>query len=147
MPQIITRDEIVFKALVDDVWRILIDIPNYPLWWPKAVNLKILHFNSEIIGTEFRANPLGGKSFACRVTGVIPNKEMKLDYYEGIYKGTGFWKIESNNDLVKVSYTVDLEIVDKSIALLSKIISIPKLHSMIFNKILSNLKRQILNFK
>ena len=42
-----------------------------------------------------------------------------------------------------VSYSVDLEIVDKSIALLSRIIPIPKLHSMIFKRILNELSEQV----
>lgn len=143
MPQIKAHDEIVLRTSIEDIWKILIDIPNYNKWWPKAVNLHILKFNSEIVGTEFKASPLGGKSFTCRVISIIPNKEIKLNYFDGIYKGSGYWKIEEMDGIVKVSYTVDLEIVDKTIALLSRAISIPKLHSMIFKKILSGLEKQL----
>jgi ribosome-associated toxin RatA of RatAB toxin-antitoxin module len=143
MPQIKAHDEIKIKASIEDVWNVLLDIPNYPKWWPKLVNLKILRLNPEIIATEFQANPLGGKSFACRVINIIPHKEIKLDYYEGIYRGPGVWNIEARDGLVMVSYSVDLEIVDKSIALLSRIIPIPKLHSMIFKRILNELSEQV----
>lgn len=139
MPQINAHDEVEIKASVAEVWEILVDIPNYPKWWPNVVNLKIINYNPEIIGTEFQANPLGGKSFACRVISVIPKKEVKLEYFDGIYRGNGVWNVGAKNGLVKVSYTVDLEIVDKSIVILSRIISIPKLHSMIFKRILNNL--------
>jgi ribosome-associated toxin RatA of RatAB toxin-antitoxin module len=143
MSQIKANDEITIKTSVEQVWKILIDVPNYNKWWPKAVNLKVLKFDGEIVGTEFKASPLGGKSFACRVISIVPDKEIKLDYYDGIYRGTGYWKIEGKDGILKVSYTVDLEIVDKSIAFLSWIISIPRLHSMIFKKILNNLERKI----
>jgi len=143
MPLIKAHDEITIQSSADDVWKILIDFPNYNKWWPKAVNLKVLKFDGEIVGTEFNASPLGGKSFACRVISIIPNKEIKLNYFDGIYRGIGYWKIDGNDGKLKISYTVDLEIVDKSIAFLSRLISIPKLHSMIFNKILIGLKRQI----
>ena len=146
MPQIKAHDEIKIKASIEDVWNVLLDIPNYPKWWPKLVNLKILRLNPEIIATEFQANPLGGKSFACRVINIVPQKQISLDYYDGIYRGKGTWRIDVRDGLVKVSYSVDLEIVDKSIVLLSRIIPITKLHSMIFKKILSGLEEQLNNY-
>lgn len=143
MPQIKAHDEITINASVENVWNVLIDIPNYYKWWPKSVNLKILKSNEGIIGTEFKANPLGGKSFSCRVVSIVPNKEIRLNYFEGIYRGEGVWNVEGKYNLVKVSYRVDLEIVDKSIAVLSRIIPIPKLHSMIFKRILAGLAEQL----
>ena len=143
MPQIKAHDEILLKTSIEELWKVLVDIPNYPKWWPKVANLKILKYNPEIIGSEFKANPLGGKSFACRVISTLLKKEIQLEYFGGIYKGIGSWKIEENVGIVKVSYSVDLEIVDKSIAFLSKIISIPKLHSMIFKRILSGLEKEL----
>ena len=143
MPRIKTHDEILIKASINDVWKVLIDIPKYQLWWPKAVNLKILKYDPGIIGSEFQANPLGGKSFACRATSMISDKKINLEYYSGIYKGIGVWNIEAKDGSVIVSYSVDLEIVDKSISLLSRMIPIPKLHSMIFKKILNRLSEQV----
>lgn len=143
MMQIKAHDEIKLKASVEDVWKVLTDIPNYQHWWPRVVNLQVVKINEEIIGTEFQASPLGGKSFSCKVIHVIPNKEIILDYFDGIYRGEGVWKIEDIMGLVKVSYTVDLKIVDKQISFLSKIIPIPKLHSMIFKKILGGLEKAV----
>jgi ribosome-associated toxin RatA of RatAB toxin-antitoxin module len=142
MPQIKAQDEIKIDASIEDVWDVLIDIPNYNKWWPKSVNLKVTNFNKDIVNTQFEARPLGGKSFSCRVVSIIPKKEIKLNYFKGIYRGDGVWRVESEDSIVKVSYKVDLEIVDKSIAILSKVISIPKLHSMIFRKILVGLKNK-----
>ena len=143
MPQIKACDEILLNCSVDDVWNILTDVPSYHKWWPKSVNLKVSNFNKEIVNTQFEARPLGGKSFSCRVVSIVPKKEIKLNYFEGIYRGEGIWNIESKGNLISVSYKVDLEIVDKSIALLSRVIPIPKLHSMIFKRILAGLAVQI----
>jgi len=143
MPQIKAYDEIQLNCLIDDVWNILIDIPNYNKWWPKSVNLKVTNFNNDIINTQFEARPLGGKSFSCRVVSIVPKKEIKLNYFKGIYRGEGVWSIDRKDNLISVSYKVDLEIVDKSIAFLSKLISIPKIHSMIFRRILKGLHEQI----
>ena len=146
MPQIKAHDEITINSPLDKIWEVLIDIPNYHKWWPNSVNLKVSNFTNEIINTQFEARPLGGKSFSCRVVSIVPKKEIKLNYFKGIYRGEGIWKVEGKDGLVKVSYSVDLEIVDKSIALLSRIIPIPKLHSMIFKKILSGLEEQLNNY-
>ena len=143
MLQIKAHDEILLKASIEEVWKVLIDIPKYQSWWPKVVNLKILKYDPGIIGSEFQANPLGGKSFTCRVTSIISDKKINLEYYSGIYKGLGVWNIEAKDGSVIVSYSVDLEIVDKSIALLSKIIPVPKLHSMIFRSILNGLSNRV----
>ena len=143
MPQIKAYDEIQLNCFVDDVWNVLIDIPNYQKWWPNSVNLKVSNFTNDIINTQFEARPLGGKSFSCRVVSIVPKKEIKLNYFKGIYRGEGVWSIDRKDNLISVSYKVDLEIVDKSIAFLSKLISIPKIHSMIFRRILKGLNEQI----
>jgi len=143
MTKIKARDEIILNCSIDEVWKILINIPSYHKWWPKLVNLKVSNFNEDIVNTTFEARPLGGKSFSCKVVSIIPNKEIRLNYFEGIYRGEGVWKIEKKEYFVNVSYSVDLEIVDKSIAFLSRIISIPKLHSLIFKKILRELEPQV----
>jgi len=143
MPQIKVYDKIQLNCSVDVVWNILTDIPRYYKWWPKSVNLKVSNFNKDIVNTQFEARPLGGKSFSCKVVSIIPKKEIKLNYFEGIYRGEGVWNVESKDELVNVGYKVDLEIVDKFIALLSKLVSIPKLHSMIFKKILKELVKQV----
>jgi ribosome-associated toxin RatA of RatAB toxin-antitoxin module len=143
MPQIKAHDVITINASIENVWKVLTDISHYQDWWPKVVNLKVLKLNNELIGTEFETRPLGGKSFSCRVVNIVPNKEIRLSYCEGIYRGEGVWNVEGEDDLVKVSYKVDLKIVDKSIAVLSRIIPISKLHSMVFIRILKGLAQQI----
>lgn len=143
MPQIKAYDEIQLNSSVEDVWKILTDIPSSHKWWPKLVNLKVSNSNKDIVNTQFEARPLGGKSFSCRVVSIISKKEIKLNYFDGIYKGEGIWRIDRKENLVSVSYTVDLIIVDKSIAVLSRIIPIPKLHSMIFKRILNGLAQQL----
>ena len=143
MTKIKAHDKIQLNCSVDEVWNILTNIPQYHEWWPKSVNLEVSNFSNEIVGTQFEARPLGGKAFSCKVVNVISKSEINLNYFEGIYRGEGTWNVESKNDLVNVSYKVDLEIVDKSVAFLSMVVSIPKLHSMIFKKILSGLERQV----
>lgn len=147
MPQVIAYDEIKIKVTVDDVWNVLIDIPNYPKWWPKIVNLKVLKLTDALFGTEFQARPPGGKSFTCRVINLVPYKEIRLDYFAGIYRGAGVWKLVKKENLIIAGYSVDLEIVDTSIAFLSRKIFIPKLHSMIFKRILFRLSQQVISQK
>jgi len=143
MPQIKAHDEITINASVENIWNVLIDIHHYHQWWPKSVNLKVSNFNKDIVNTQFEARPLGGKSFSCSVVNIVLNKEIRLNYFEGIYRGECVWKLEKKENSITVSYSVNLEIVDKPIALLSRIIPIPKLHSMIFKKILKGLEKRV----
>jgi len=100
MPQIKVYDEIKLDCSVDDAWNILTDIPQYNKWWPKVVNLKVHKWYTDIAGTEFQARPFGGKSFSCRVVSILTKKEIKLNYFEGIYRGEGLWNIESKENLI-----------------------------------------------
>ena len=143
MPQIKVQDETIINDSIENVWKVLTYFSRYQYWWPKVVNLRVLKLTDDLIGTEFQASPLGGKSFFCRVISFIPNKEIRLEYFAGIYRGKGVWKLEEKKNSITVSYSVDLEIVDKSIALLSRIIPIPRLHSMIFKRILFGLSQQV----
>jgi ribosome-associated toxin RatA of RatAB toxin-antitoxin module len=138
-----TTDTIHLNYSVEEVWNVLTDISSYPKWWPRIVHLKILDSPKEIIGTKFQASPMGGKSFSCKVRSIVLMSEIKLEYFEGIYRGNGIWRIENGNNSTTVSYIVDLEIVDKSISFLSYVIPVTKIHSMIFNKILKSLDNQL----
>jgi ribosome-associated toxin RatA of RatAB toxin-antitoxin module len=109
MPQIKAYDEILLNCSVDNVWKILTDIPQYHKWWPKSVNLKVSNFSREIVNTQFEVRPLGGKSFSCKVIRIISKKEIKLNYFEGIYRGEGAWNIERKENSISVSYKVDLK--------------------------------------
>jgi ribosome-associated toxin RatA of RatAB toxin-antitoxin module len=138
-------DKIELNKSIDEVWNVLIDIPSYHKWWPKVVNIEVSNFSDKIVETLFVVKQFGGQSFSCRVETLTPKKEIKLNYFEGLYRGEGKWELKSKSNSTIISYSVDLIIVNKLIVFLSYILPISKIHSLIFMKIFSGLKEYLLN--
>lgn len=140
MPKIIASDSVELNYSLEKVWSVISDFDSYKIWWPRLVNLEIKIENQQLIGTTLKASPFGGKSFSIRVVEITNLKEIKLEYFDGLYRGFGKWIIESNNDSTILTYEVNLDIVDSLTKLISYILPVSKIHSMIFRKIFSNLK-------
>jgi ribosome-associated toxin RatA of RatAB toxin-antitoxin module len=143
MPTIKASDKITLEHSSDDIWKVLIDIPSYYKWWPSQVKIEVYDYSNDIVGTIFVVRPLGGQSFSCRIKSIEENKEIRLEYYDGLYRGVGFWNLESYNSATVVSYTVDLEIFNKFVVALSYILPISKIHSWVFKNIFNGLKRYL----
>jgi len=140
MPTIKASDKIILEHSRDDTWKVLIDIPSYYKWWPSQVKIEVYNYSNDIVGTTFIVRPLGGQSFYCRIQSIELLKEIRLEYFEGLYRGIGFWSLESSNNSTTLSYTVDLVIFNKFVAALSYILPISKIHSRVFKNIFNGLK-------
>lgn len=140
MPTIKASDKITLEHSRDDTWKVLIDIPSYYKWWPSQVKIEVYDYSNEIVGTTFIVRPLGGQSFSCRIKSIELHKEIRLEYFDGLYRGIGFWSLKSSNNSTAVSYTVDLVIFNKFVAALSYILPISKIHSRVFKNIFNGLK-------
>lgn len=121
------------------VWNALIDFDSYAKWWPQSVRIRVLKTTPELIGSQFEVRPFGGKAFVCEVESVDPGFELQLQYLEGTYVGTGVWSIEPLEQGCRVSYAVDLEIMDWFIRALSHVVSITAIHSRLARRILAGL--------
>lgn len=143
MRKIITSDTVHLHHPVEKVWSVISDFSSYKFWWPKFVNLRIIESDSSPLQTILRAKPFGGKSFSIKVDKVIPDEEIRLNYFEGIYSGFGRWLLMNKNGSTILTYEVNLEIVDLSIKLISYIVPVTVLHSIIFRKIFKNLERYL----
>ncbi|AFH48493.1 Hypothetical protein IALB_0781 [Ignavibacterium album JCM 16511] len=139
MPKIIASDSVELNYSLEKVWSVISDFQSYKFWWPKIVKLQIIQADKQIIGTILKASPLGGKSFSIRVVEIFPLKEIKLEYFDGLYRGFGHWKVENKNDSTILIYVVNLEIVDSLTKGISYLVPVSKIHSMIFRKIFTNL--------
>lgn len=145
MRKIQANDKIELNNSIDEVWSVITIIPSYYKWWPKVVKIKVSNFNEKIIGTEFEVKPLNGQSFSCRIESIIPNEEIKLHYFAGLYRGEGKWQLVKNKNSVTVSYQVDLVIVNKLIIVLSYFLPISKIHSFVFQKIFLGMQGYLSN--
>jgi ribosome-associated toxin RatA of RatAB toxin-antitoxin module len=143
MPKIIASDSIILNYPLEKIWQVISDFDSYKFWWPKLVNLKILNSNPKIIGSKLSASPFNGSSFTIEAVAFVHYKEITLHYHEGIYSGYGKWRVEEFNCKTKLTYEVDLDIVDNFTNLISYILPVPKIHSLIFRKIFKNLEKYL----
>ncbi len=139
------NDKIELNNSIDKIWNVLIDIPNYYKWWPKIVSIEVSNFNVKIVGTEFTVKPFNGQSFSCRIESIILKEEIILNYFDGLYRGEGKWKLIGNKNSTTVSYQVNLIILNKLIIVLSYFLPISKIHSFVFQKIFLGLQRYLSN--
>jgi uncharacterized protein YndB with AHSA1/START domain len=132
-------DSVVIAQNPALVWNALIDFDSYAKWWPQSVRIRVLKATPELIGSQFEVRPFGGKGFLCEVESVEPGLELQLQYLEGTYIGTGVWSIEPLEQGCRVSYAVDLEIVDWFIRALSHVVNITAIHSRLVRRIFAGL--------
>jgi ribosome-associated toxin RatA of RatAB toxin-antitoxin module len=121
------------------VWNVLIDFDSYAQWWPRSVRIRVLKTTPELIGSQFEVRPFGRKGFVCEVESVDPGLELQLQYLDGTYAGTGVWSIEPLEEGCRVSYAVDLEIVDRLTSALSHVVNLGAIHSRLVRKIFAGL--------
>lgn len=143
MRKIQAFDKIELNNSIGEVWNVLIDIPSYHIWWPKVVKIEVSNFSNKIIDTEFIVKPFNGQPFSCRVESFDSNKELKLNYFDGLYRGSGKWQLVNKINSTLVSYQVDLIIVNKFVIVLSYFLPISKIHSIVFQKIFVGLQKYL----
>jgi hypothetical protein len=92
-----------------------------------------------LVGSRFEVRPYRGRGFVCEVESAVPEKELRLRYVAGIYRGTGVWVLAAQEGGTRLSYRIDLEIVDWVVALLSYVVNIASLHSRFMKEVLGGL--------
>ena len=139
MRRVIAEDAVVLPYSPQPVWNALADFASYWRWWPTSVKIHVRRATPELVGSQIEVRPFGGRGFVCEVVRVTPPTEMQLRYVAGFYRGTGVWTVSKQDDGTRVSYRIDLEIVDRFLVVLSCFINIAALHSRLMRKVLSGL--------
>jgi uncharacterized protein YndB with AHSA1/START domain len=93
---------------VTTVYAALIDFENYPKWWPADLRLRVLATTVDLVGSRFEVRPTGG-SFVCEVAQAVTEKELVIQYVDGLHRGTGIWTLERTPDGTRLCYQIDLE--------------------------------------
>lgn len=143
MPKIIASDSTYLNHSIETIWKVISDFNSYKKWWPALINLEIAHTSPQIIGSTLVAKPFNGRSFSIKAVEVKPFSEIKLNYFAGIYSGDGRWILESVNDKTKLTYEVDLMIIDKFTKVIALVVPVSKIHSLIFKKIFRSLEKYL----
>jgi len=138
MRRIHAEDSAVIASPPNLIWRAITDFSLYPKWWPSSVRIVVRRHSPELVDSQVQLRPFGGRAFVCEVESIRDGAELRLQY-SGVYRGTGVWTIAAGEENCRVTYRVDLEIVDPLMKLLSYIIPIPRLHSSLMREVFAGL--------
>jgi len=138
MRRIQAEDAAVIASPSNLIWRAITDFSSYPQWWPSSVRIAVRRNSPELVGSLVQLKPYGGRAFLCEVESLREGAELRLQY-SGVYRGPGVWTIAAGEGNCRVTYRVDLEIVDPMMKLLSYIVPIPRLHSNLMREVFAGL--------
>ena len=138
MRRIQAEDAAIIASPPNLIWQAITDFSLYAKWWPSSVKIVVRRHSPELIGSQVQLKPFGGRAFVCEVESIRNGAELRLQY-SGVYRGTGVWTIASGDENCRVTYRVDLEIIDPLMKLLSYIVPIPRLHSSLMREVFAGL--------
>lgn len=138
------EDSIVIEAPVRAVWEVLVDVANYPEWWPKNLRLKRIEMGQKPIGCELEIRPAGGRPFRCRVEEVKELESIRMRYVGGFIDGSGEWYVLSQGDRTKVTYHLDVVARGLLVRWISRVVSLPRIHSRSMMEVLRCLEGVVL---
>ena len=121
------------------VFAALLDCKNYPRWWPEQLRVRVLRFTQDGVGSRIEIRPRGSR-FICEIVQAVPNREIVIEYVEGVHKGTGRWTFEKLAEGTLVCYQIDLEPQGWLPRLLSNLMDFGKMHSRSMEKVFAGLE-------
>lgn len=138
-------DTIHIQAPAGAVWRVLVDVGNYPKWWPRSLGVRLLSAGPGPVGCELEIRPSGGRPFRCRVEEVRDLESIRLRYYGGFIEGTGEWRIQPNGEQTQVRYALDVVARGWLVAAVGKIVNLAGVHSRLMKTVLQGLENVVRN--
>lgn len=124
---------------VDVVSAALLDCANYPRWWPVQLRVRVPHLMQDAVGSRIEIRPRGGR-FICAIAQVVPNREIRIEYVEGVHRGTGRWTFEKLAEGTRACYQIDLEPQGWLPRLLSNVLDFGNMHSRSMVKVFDGLE-------
>lgn len=124
-------DKVHLNHTDEVIFSVLSDLSSYNAWWPWAKIRKIDE-------TTYEVSPLGPGSFTWSISETVENRKIVLSY-DGIFRGHGTWSIEKEGAMTHLTYAVSLEIEDRFLKFINRLIPIKKLHSAMMKKVFTQL--------
>ncbi|MGA9046696.1 SRPBCC family protein [Sulfuricurvum sp.] len=140
--RIYADDRVMISYSAQSVWAVIADIKQYPQWWPKSLNLKLLS-EGDSAGVTLRIKPSGGQEFFCRVESSNGASRMLIRYFGGFITGTGEWNIEPLSHGCTVSYTLDVEADGLLIGLIGMFVNLGRIHSQMMESVFHGLEQEL----
>ena len=127
---------------VDAAWTVLADVPAYPRWWPEDVGVRVLRAAPGLVGSELTLDPRRGRAFALRVVDAEAPKRIGLAYEGDWLEGEGQWILRRRGSGVLVRYEMHVRSDRWLVALASKAVDLPALHSRQMHEVLEGLEAE-----
>lgn len=124
---------------VAEVFTVLLDLDNYPRWWPAHLRVRVIPPASAAANRRIEVRPLGGRFF-CEIDSVDPNREIVIHYIEGVHRGEGKWTFEQTPGGTRVCYRIDLEPQGWLPRLLSNFMNFGTMHSRSMEELFDRLE-------
>jgi uncharacterized protein YndB with AHSA1/START domain len=121
------------------VFGALLDCENYPRWWPAHLRVRVLKTTPDAVDSRIEIRPRGGR-FICKIAQVVPNREIVIEYVEGVHRGTGRWALEKLAEGTRACYQIDLEPQGWLPRLLSNWMDFGIVHSRSMEKVFDGLE-------
>jgi ribosome-associated toxin RatA of RatAB toxin-antitoxin module len=121
------------------VFAAVLDCESYPRWWPAQLRVQILRVTPDRVGSQIEIQPRGGR-FVCEIARVAPDREIEIEYVEGVHRGAGRWTFEKLSDSTRACYEIDLEPQGWLPRLLSNWMDFSELHSRSMAKVFDGLE-------
>lgn len=134
MPKYYVVDEAVIDADVASVFKAMLDANNYSKWWMPHAQEKIRGDEKVLTKgsvVDIKVHRIGTLTFAGRITEIVDNKSIKLEYFEGDFLGQCEYTFEPINGKTRIRFRWKIRSNRFLLTLLSLFApkSIPKGHS------------------
>lgn len=143
MTPIQTVDEKVVPSSPAEVWRVLTDVGAYPRWYPRSLRLRVLRAETAVVGSQIELRPFGGRAFRCEIETTEEPRRMGVRYYGGFISGRGEWRLEPVESGTRVAYEIDAQAAGRTVAWLSAVLPLARLHSNQMQRVLAQLSTAV----
>lgn len=125
---------------VDAVWAALADVEAYPRWWPGDLGITVPRAASGLVGSRLALDPRVGRPFTMRVVLADPPKRLGLAYEGQWLEGEGEWTLRRKSSGALVRYEMHVRSDRWLVALASRALDLPALHSRQMHEVLEALE-------
>lgn len=125
---------------VEAVWAALADVEAYPRWWPEDLGVTVLRAASGVVGSRVALDPRAGRPFTLRVVQAESPKRLALAYEGHWLEGEGQWTLRRKRTGALVRYEMHVRSDRWLVALASKALDLPALHSRQMHDVLEALE-------
>jgi ribosome-associated toxin RatA of RatAB toxin-antitoxin module len=122
-----------------EVFAAVLDFDSYPRWWPAQLRVRVLRVTPDRVGSRVEIRPRGGR-FVCVIARIAPDREIEMEYVEGVHRGSGRWTFGRAAEGTRACYEIDLEPQGWLLRLLSDFLDFGKLHSRSMEKVFDGLE-------